>query len=379
MLRRKLKLTFLALSKYLGLFQLARFLTRRQLRILCYHGTALADEAQFRPLLFIGAMKFEERLRYLSRAGFAVLPLEDAVQRLRLGTLPSDAVVLTIDDGFYGTYKHAVTSLKRYRLPATLYVTTYYAQRQNPVFRLLVQYIFWATGDDRLDLGKLGIEGFEGEVDVHREAPADRAMWKIIDHGESKLDEDGRQKLALGLGALLGVDVDPIVENRCLGLMSPTEIQQASRDGIDIELHTHRHRLPEDESASKKEISDNRAALEPIVGRRLNHLCYPSGFWSRKHWPWLAQMGIKTATTCDVGFNGSAAHPFALKRIFDSSMVSALEFEAELNGFLEGLRRIKTRLGRTWRRSSHRTTAPAKSSPPPPLGAGATMGSNPAE
>jgi hypothetical protein len=36
----------------------------------------------------------------------------------------------------------------------------------------------------------------------------------------------------------------------------------------------------------------------------------------------------------------------ALKRIFDSSSISSLEFEAELSGYLEILRRLLSRLGR---------------------------------
>src|SRR6266851_2179543 len=44
---KKLK-WILALGKYLGLFPLARLLTRKQLRIVCYHGTAIANEAVFR-------------------------------------------------------------------------------------------------------------------------------------------------------------------------------------------------------------------------------------------------------------------------------------------------------------------------------------------
>jgi len=44
---KKLK-WILGLGKYLGLFPLARLLTRKQLRIVCYHGTAIANEADFR-------------------------------------------------------------------------------------------------------------------------------------------------------------------------------------------------------------------------------------------------------------------------------------------------------------------------------------------
>src|SRR5260370_5278983 len=166
MLPNNLKQAFLGMSKYLGLFHLARYLTRRQLRILCYHGIPVDKEIDFRQMLCVHPRTLEQRLEYIAKHGFIVLQLEDAVEGLRNGTLPPSAVVITIDDGFYGTYKHAVPLLQRYRMPATLYVTTYYAQKQNPIFRLAVQYIYWAARGRHFDLSVLGIEGLHGETTV---------------------------------------------------------------------------------------------------------------------------------------------------------------------------------------------------------------------
>jgi peptidoglycan/xylan/chitin deacetylase (PgdA/CDA1 family) len=340
---KKLK-WILALGKYLGLFPLARLLTRKQLRIVCYHGTAIANEAAFRPDMFIAAATFERRLQYIVRKGFVVLSLEDAVTRLRAGGLPPNALVITIDDGFYGTYKEAIQLLKKYRLPATLYVTTYYSQHQNPVFRLEVQYIFWATKEKSLDLDGLGIEEFRGEAAVS-DRRDDATMWRIIDYGETRLDEPGRRVLTARLASLLRVDLEELEKNRYLGLMNEEEIREASKAGIDIQLHTHRHRFPIDETSAKREIVDNRAVLELAVGKRLRHLCYPSGIWSERHWAWLEELDIQTATTCDVGLNDPRTHPLALKRVFDSSEVSSTEFEGELSGYLEILRGLRSRLG----------------------------------
>jgi len=348
MLPNSLKQAFLGVSKYLGLFHLARYLTRRQLRILCYHALALDKEIGFRPMLFVHPRTLEQRLQYIAKHRFVVLQLEDAVERLRNGTLPPSAVVITIDDGFYGTYKHGVPLLQRYRMPATLYVTTYYAQKQNPIFRLAVQYIYWAARGRHFDLSVLGIEGLQGETIVSDDNAGDRTMWKIIDYGEACGDEPKRREFAERLAKALDVDFQEIVDKRYVGLMTSNEIRDASTQGIDIQLHTHRHRFPVDETNAKKEILENRAVLEPLAGKALQHLCYPSGFWSERHWPWLEQLNIKTATTCDVGLNDAQTHLLALKRIFDASTVSELEFEAELNGYLEMIRRARSRFAKAF-------------------------------
>src|SRR5262249_21970148 len=155
--------------------------------------------------------------------------------------------------------------LKHYRLPATVYVTTYYSQHQNPIFRLAVQYIYWATRKERFDLSLLHIPGLDGEAIVDDDA-MDPTMWKIIDYGETRCDEAARVGLASKLAEILDVNLKEVATNRQLSIMSEEEIRAASVAGIDIQLHTHRHRFPTDDVSAKREVVENRAVLERIVG-----------------------------------------------------------------------------------------------------------------
>jgi peptidoglycan/xylan/chitin deacetylase (PgdA/CDA1 family) len=343
--RKNLKKVLLTVGKWTGLFKAARFLTRKRLRILCYHGTALQDEAAFRPTLFIDPKTFERRLDYLLAQGFPVLGLEAAAEQLRNGKLPPNATVITIDDGFFSTYRHAVQALKARKIPATLYVTTYYAQKGTPIFRLMVQYAYWAAKGERFSLDALGLDGFSGTAVLGLDRENDPAMWKLIEFGETKLDEPGRHALAQKIAALLNVDCATVAKTRALSLMTPEEIREVVAAGIDVQLHTHRHRFPEDEAQAKREISENRAVLEPIAGKPLEHFCYPSGLYSRSQWTWLQESGVKTATTCDVGFSTADTPLLGLKRVFDGAHVSDLEFEAEMHGFSEIMRRTKAKVG----------------------------------
>src|SRR5579862_8992356 len=104
----------LRISKWLGLFRLASKFRRPGLRILCYHGFALADEAEFRPKLFIRPETFEARLRSIAKQSFPVLFLGDAVELLSQGQLPSRALVITIDDGFCSVRSSAAPLLQKY-------------------------------------------------------------------------------------------------------------------------------------------------------------------------------------------------------------------------------------------------------------------------
>jgi peptidoglycan/xylan/chitin deacetylase (PgdA/CDA1 family) len=347
----KVKTAIYALAKRTGLFALARRLTRKQLRILCYHGTSMRDESAFRPGLFIDPDVFEKRLQTLRDQGFPVLELGEALTRQEQGTLPDNAVVITIDDGFYSTYRHAMPALQKHGFPATVYVTSYYCGKNAPVFRLAVQYLFWAARAPSLELGPLGLRGITGSVDLTVPAVREQAMWTLINHGESALTEDQRQALTRQLALALGVDFEALVQQRLVGLMTPEEVTAMARAGVDVQLHTHRHRLPHDRNEVARELSENRAFLEPLVGKKLDHLCYPSGLWTPEHWHMLQEHHVASATTCEPGLNDASTPRLALKRFLDGAEISELEFEAELHGFSELLRRarstVKTAMGRT--------------------------------
>lgn len=124
---------------------------------------------------------------------------------MRAGTLGRRDLVITIDDGFYSVAALAAPILRDAGFTATIYVTTYYANN-NPIFRIALQYLFWKTARDRVAVGDLPAEcvtpastkGEEGE----------KALWQLIAHGETRLDEAGRVALARELAQRLQVDFE---------------------------------------------------------------------------------------------------------------------------------------------------------------------------
>jgi hypothetical protein len=332
----------LHISKRLGLFSLARLLGPPGLRILCYHGFAMDDEADFRPKLFISPETFERRLRFLSEGRFPVLDLQDAIDKLSAGTLPRGATVITVDDGFYSVLHCALPLLQSFSFPATVYITTYYCLKETPIFRLMIQYIFWKTRDSELDLSGLPCP-VTGSVRLTDQKESQRVMWDLIRFGETQVPEPDRVKLAKMIGARLHVDLQKLIEGRHLSLMNESELKRLVSDGIDIQLHTHRHQLPPDQkSIIRQEIMDNRAVLEPIAQKPLRHLCYPSGIWSQQSWPYLTELQVISATTCNPGLNVAGTPALGLKRFLDGENISQIEFESEMCGFNDFLRKIRS-------------------------------------
>ena len=337
-----IKRFFFRFCKIIGLFKIADRLTRRGLRIICYHGFSIADESLFSGRTFINPNTFERRLALLKRKGFRVLGLGEALDLLDRDALPPRSVVITIDDGFDSVFSQAYPILKRYGYSATVYVTTYYMIAQNPVFNLAAQYLLWKTASAEIDLTGLGLSK-SGIHSLRREEEKTALMGEIIRFGEERCDEVGRAVLALALAKRLGVDYDAVIKSRILTIMSPEQVKELSVSGIDIELHTHRHVFPLDHDRAIEEIRENRAVLEPLLGKKLVQFCYPAGFWAKEQWPWLAEAAMRSAVTCDTGFNFKYTPRYGLKRFGDDEYLSHIEFEAELCGFAEILRMVKRR------------------------------------
>jgi peptidoglycan/xylan/chitin deacetylase (PgdA/CDA1 family) len=249
-------------------------------------------------------------------------------------------VAITVDDGFYGFYRNAREMLRQYGFPATVYVTSYYCSHRAPVFRLAVQYMFWKGRDRPVELAGLGVD--VPERPLRRGVELDKAQWALIEYGETQCDEAGRGRLAEEIGRRLGVDYDRIRRTRILHLMTPEELRDLPAAEIDVQLHTHRHQLPDDHAGTLREIAENRAFLVGLLGRPAAHFCYPSGVWSRRQWPWLEEAGVQSAVTCDPGLNDTATPRLALRRFLDGEDIAQIEFEAEVAGFLELLRTARS-------------------------------------
>ncbi|MBL6991217.1 MAG: polysaccharide deacetylase family protein [Bacteriovoracaceae bacterium] len=328
---RTFKLYVLYILKHIGFFKILLFLNRKKLRILCYHGLSYRDEHRFSPGLFMTPDTFKMRIDAINALGLDVLPLEDAVNKLFAGELKRPTVVITFDDGFVSTFELGIPILKQFSYPSTVYVTTYYQQKQNPIFRLIVQYFFWRTQCDLLDLKGYSLP-FEGSYPLSTTDDKSTICWKLIDFAEQELQEYQRLELTKKLQKSLKIAISDNFAPKLMMLATDQVLKDSQSDGVDIQLHTHRHRLPENPKECNGEVESNKAILEKIMDKKLNHMCYPSGIWSPDHFACLRTVKVSTATTCDPGINKKDTNSLALKRYLDSEEKKQIEFEADICG-----------------------------------------------
>jgi len=369
---RLVKLFVLWLAKHLGGFGLAQRLTSGQLRILCYHGVWVGDRPRMGEKLFMEPETFRQRLMLLKREGFRVVPLGQAVAELASGNLPPKTVVITIDDGWATTRSHMLPALREVGFPSTLYLTSYYVEKAAPVLNIFINFVWQrARAGEAAQraaicavIAEAQAQGAAPDLDVAalEAAPLARGRAAFAALIEALPDMPGRLARVRRLADMLDVDIRPAVRGRWFDLMTPEELHEVMAAGMDVQLHTHRHRFKDASPAeSHREIVENRAKIVELLGlppESLVHFCYPSGNFSEGQWPVLAALGVQTATTILEGLNSAETARYGLKRFLDGENVTMLEFESYLSGFSELLVRMKAWL-RPWRRPAPQSEAAA--------------------
>ena len=114
--------------------------------------------------------------------------------------------------------------------------------------------------------------------------------------------------------------------------MTPEEAARVASEGVTLELHTHRHRTPEDPDLFIREIQENRDHIRAISGVDPVHFCYPSGVYRPEMLPLLRQCGVRSATTCVPGFAERDTEPLLIPRILDLDNRTQESFEGWLSG-----------------------------------------------
>lgn len=304
---------------------------QERLLILCYHGVSISDEHEWNDSLYITPRRFEQRMEILKKGGYSVLPLGEAIERIRTRSLPARSVALTFDDGTSDFYLEAYPILKSYGFPATVYLTTYYCNYNKPVFTVFCSYLLWKGRHKILDRGEF--TGLEQPIDLATPQNRNDAFQAILNYAYRRhLSGEAENSLMQDLAHHLGLSYEDLVRERILHIMRPEDISELISAGIDIQLHTHRHRVPRQQDLFAREIEENRAWILKLGGKPAVHFCYPSGEYHDEFLPWLRQLGVVSATTCVPGLATRRCDPLLLPRLVDVSALCDLEFEGWLSG-----------------------------------------------
>src|SRR5581483_785308 len=224
----------------------------KRLRILCYHGVCedRLSKEPWMPGYFVTQTAFDQQLRYLSR-NTQVLTLSEAVARLQAGELPPRAVSLTFDDGYANNLDIAYSVLKKYNVPATVFLSTSYMESGEifPFLKLKLIHL-----DKKLDAKALpGISYKSSPIDIVEQAAS--PCWQQV-----KERLTGEQM-------------------RTLRPLTVKEVQSADSKLIEFGAHTHTHCILKNENDQRRrlEIQTSIQKVAQWSGRACRFFSYPNG------------------------------------------------------------------------------------------------------
>lgn len=305
----------------------------QRLLILGYHGISIDDEHLWNPSLYMPQPLFRQRMEILRREGCSVLPLDEAVHRLYSGDLPPKSVALTFDDGARDFRLRAFPVLQEFGYPAVVYLTTYYSVNRHPVFNVFYRYLLWKCSQRGADpssaLARIIGEPVPAASDP--DAVADLLVkWLRTQHP----DYERKHEVGRLIATSAGLDYENLLASGMFQLMGPEEVRDVADRGACVQLHTHRHRTPNDEALFKRELRENRKYIVTFAAAQVEpvHFCYPNGNHFPELYPWLDDEGIGTATTCQCGLAEKSSYRLALPRLIDTCSISALDFLGWVSG-----------------------------------------------
>ena len=236
---------------------------RGRLSILIYH-RVLARDDPFAPW-GIGAEGFTAQMAAL-RNHFNVIPLSEAIARLRSGSLPPRAAAVTFDDGYRDNLTVALPILRRYGIPATVFVASGFLDGGRMWNDTVAEALRVADGPfdlTDLDLGRWDLS----EVD-HRAAAFHQLLQRL-----KYLPQARRIDAATVIAERCGADLPTDF------MLSSDELRSLHSAGVEIGGHTKTHPILAglDDGLALSEIAGNRERLQEIIRAPIPVFAYPNG------------------------------------------------------------------------------------------------------
>ena len=260
-----------------------------------YHRIGFEDRTpQLDPaLLSATPAEFARQVKYLASER-RVLSLDELLE-VRRGRmeLPPRSVVVTFDDGYRDFQEHAWPALRRYGVPATLFVPTAYPGDPGRAFWWDRLHAAFATTARRAPLSTAAGTVALGSVDERGLAARTLRDWvKRTAHDEAMAEVD-RVEVALG-----GRRAPACV-------LSWAELRELARDGADLAPHTRTHPMIDQVTLqrAKQEILGSVEDLEREVGHRSRAFAFPAGALTDAVSRWLPDAGVELAFTTRRGGN----------------------------------------------------------------------------
>ena len=255
----------------------------------------------------VDASRFDLQMEQLSRI-FRILPLTEAVERLKSGTLPARAVSITFDDGYADNAEIALPILKKHRIAATFFIATGYLNG-GIMFNDSVIESIRMSNKDSIDLTPIGL----AEYPIATIEQKRFVIENILSCLKYKPLQE-RQALVDAVSDLAAVEPPDNL------MMKSGQVKLLSDSGMEIGGHTVNHPILAsiDNQAAKDEIGSGKRYLEKLTGKPVRIFAYPNGKpetdYLAAHVDIVKQLGFDAAVSTAAGVANRNSDLFQLPR-----------------------------------------------------------------
>ncbi len=249
--------------------------------------------------MFVTAATFEKQLAYL-RKTFEIILLDDLVAKARKGESLGRYCALTFDDGWRDNYSEAFPLLKKYAVPATIFLSTGFVGTQRTFWP--EEVISWLTGGDIDSLADgqapSSVARFAAELSGLNQADSAMFCEWAIELLKQKSLQDREDILTHLRGVSSG-------SSSTRQMLSWEEAQEMVHSGlVRFGAHTVNHELLDQLplQRARDEISLSRDEIESRLEQKVSAFAYPNGNHNARVRQILDADGFDVAVTTRKGF-----------------------------------------------------------------------------
>jgi peptidoglycan/xylan/chitin deacetylase (PgdA/CDA1 family) len=304
--------------------------------ILLYHRVSPGDVPWLFEVAPVSPEAFEAQLQYLC-SHYEVISLDDLVQNVFDDKRSGRRIAsITFDDGYKDNFSYAFPLLRKYRAPATIFLTTGSIELPDLLWWDKIGYVLTYARNDRLSLGEFG------DYRLRHAAQRRAIAHEIISRLET-IPEERKNKLVEDTICESGVEIsDELAEET---MMTWQDICTLHKEGICFGAHSVSHpiltNMPIEGAVS--EIRESKSQIEKRVGQTVDFFAYPNGEFNDAIAKTVEDSGFSAAVTAEPVWITPAASRFKLGRtgLFWDDLNTFRVVLSGIRGDLRQLRKVK--------------------------------------
>lgn len=266
------------------------------------------------PGIVVSPEIFEKQVHHLT-SHYRLLSLSDLVTRLESGQSPPEkSVVITFDDGWRDNYEYAFPILKRFRAPATIFLSTGYIGTDQVFWPEKIIQAVTVARESNAEAGK-------AETIAHPEVQRAMADCLTVDSSNIVTALDRLVNLLKTADVSLREQIINLLpadsDHHFRVMVNWDEITEMAGQGVEFGAHGVNHDILTeiDREHQRHEIEQSCAVLRQKVSPAVLTFAYPNGNYDDSIRRMVIDAGARCAVSTAPGISSLASDRYALPRI----------------------------------------------------------------